>query len=100
MLLQEPRLAEEEQCRRAEDAAKRLGWQARLSPANHTDNGGVSAGVALIVKKHIGMRYDEEIVKKQYRARISCAWTGTGRKGGLHVISIYLWTAEGMSDKN
>ena len=100
VLLQEPRLADEEQCRRAEDAAKKLGWQVHLNAAVHTDKGGVSAGVAVMAKKHIRMRFNDDVVSKRYRSRISCAWVGTGRRGGLHVLSIYLWTTEGMSERN
>ena len=56
MLVQETRLPEDEQCRRAEDAAKRKGWQATFNAAIRTEKGGSSAGVGILAKKHIGMR--------------------------------------------
>ena len=46
------------------------------------------------------MKYDDNIVNKRHRDRLSCAWAGTGRKGGLHVMSIYLWTSEVMTERN
>ena len=63
--------------------------------------GGASAGVAISTKRHIGMKTKHnEIIKPALRSRISCAWVGTGRRGGFHVLSVYLWTKEGMSDRN
>ena len=60
-----------------------------------------SAGVAIIAKKHIGMNtYSNELICKRFWSRISCAWVGAGIKGGFHLLSVYLWTNEGMSDRN
>ena len=54
-----------------------------------------------MAKKHIGMNtQSNELICKRFRSRISCAWVGTGIKGGFHLLSVYLWTTEGMSDRN
>ena len=53
-----------------------------------------------MAKKHIGLRGDPDLVAKRFRLRISYAWLGSGRKGGIHVLSVYLWTAEGTSQRN
>jgi len=101
MLLQEARIDDVEKCARAEETAKALGWQATISRAVTTDRGKASAGVAVLAKKHIGLRTSKApLVSKAYQARLKVAWVNAGRKGGLHVISIYCWTAEGMTERN
>ena len=72
-LLQEVRLTDEEQCKRAEDPAKGHGWNAKLSAANKTDKGGASAGVAFMTKKNIGMASDASTVGKKFRPRVAHA---------------------------
>ena len=55
----------------------------------------------MLAKKHIGLRTSKApLVSKAYQARLKVAWVNAGRKGGLHVISIYCWTAEGMTERN
>ena len=100
LMTQETKIKDQESCDRAEDAAGRNGWKATFRPANNTAKGGVSAGVGILAKKHVGLRSYPETIGKQFRPRISHAWLGTGRKGGLHVFSVYLWTAEGLSQRN
>ena len=101
MLLQETKLEGDEACRRAEDAMRGKGWNAKLNRAVKTTDGGVSAGVAIMTKRHIGMDPSaNDFIKARYRSRISCAWVGTAKKGGFYLLSVYLWTSEGMSQRN
>ena len=100
LLLQETKILGTDLCKRAEDAAMRSGWQGTINAANNTDNGGASAGVGILAKKHIGMKYDSIEIQKKYRSRIAYAWLGLGRKGGVHVMSVYLWTSEGLTPRN
>ena len=100
-LLQETRLDDVETCLRAEDAARANGWTAKINKAITTQEGGASAGVAIMTKKRIGMKTNmNELIGKAHRSRICCAWIGTGRNGGFCAFSVYLWTKEGMSSRN
>ena len=67
LLMQETRLLEADLCKRAEDAAMRSGWQGTINAANRTDNGGTSAGVGILAKKHIGMKYDSVVIQKKFQ---------------------------------
>ena len=99
-LLQETRVDEAEACLRAEEAARVKGWSAKINKAVTTQEGGSSAGVGIMTERHIGMKSSvNETIKKVHRSRISCAWTGTGRRGGFYAISAYLWTSEGLSSR-
>ena len=100
VLLQEMKIPGHEDCSRAEDAAKNLGWQAKFNAAITTEKGGVSAGVGILAKKHVGMRHGTLMAAPRFRSRIMHSWLGLGRKGGVHVFSVYLWTSEGMSQRN
>ena len=40
------------------------------------------------------------VVGKAYEERIKHAWMGGIHKGGVHLISVYLWTGEGLSERN
>ena len=100
VLLQETRIVDAEACLRAEDGAHAKCWSMKMNRAITTQEGGASAGVAIMTKRHIGMKSDHELVAKRHRPRLTCAWIGTGRKGGLHVLSAYLWTKEGMTARN
>ena len=55
ILLQESRLEGDEACRRAEDSMRGQGWNAKINRAVKTQAGGVSAGVAIMAKGHVGM---------------------------------------------
>jgi len=64
-------------------------------PSVLTDEGGASA------KKHVGMLRDVKgLASKAYSSRITYAWIGTGGKGSLHLLSVYVWIREGMTERN
>ena len=101
VLLQETRIDDKEACLGAEDSARAKGWSAKINKAVTTQEGGSSAGVGIMTKRHIGMKSDaNDLIAQRHRSRICCTWIGTGRTGGLHVLSVYLWTREGMTSRN
>ena len=101
LALQEVRVHDEEQCRRLEQAARPCGWTASIAPASRTAAGSSSAGVAILARRGIGMAdHGAESLPCTHRDRLSVNWIGGVRRGGMHVISIYLWTSEGLSERN
>ena len=54
LLVQETKILDPEQCKRAEDATKTHGWQTIINKAQGTEKGGASAGVAVLGKKMSG----------------------------------------------
>ena len=85
----------------AERAAARMAWSASLEPSKCTDAGGISAGVAVCVRSHIGLALPRiAVAAKELSARVQVRWMGAMCRGGVHLISAYLWTAEGLSKRN
>ena len=39
-------------------------------------------------------------IDRAHRPRLASMWAGGIQKGGVHVISIYLWSGEGLSERN
>ena len=39
-------------------------------------------------------------IAEKHTSRLTHAWLGLGKRGGIHVFSIYGWTGEGMSARN
>ena len=57
--------------------------------------------MATMATKLIGLRTRENnLVAKPFQSRLHHAWVGAGKKGGIHVLSMYLWTGEGMTERN
>ena len=99
--MQETRLPEAADCRAAEAAAARKGWSASINPAVRTPDGGASAGVAVLARKGNGIAFPTiAAVDPPDRPRISAMWVAGIQKGGVHIVSVYLWTGEGLSDRN
>ena len=89
------------QCPAAEREASRVGWALSLAPARSTDAERASAGVGVAAKAHIGMAHTcGGAPDEPFDGRIRCKWLGCIAKGGIHIISVYLWTAEGLSPRN
>ena len=66
VLLQETRTDDIEACQRAEDCGRARGWSAKINKAITTADRGSSAGVAIMTKKHIGMKSNvNELVGKR-----------------------------------
>ena len=100
-LLQETREVSKDKCKKLERGAWARGWSATISLATRTVAGGSSAGVAVLARKGIGLTAGENnVVGDAHSERLHHAWMGGVQKGGVHVISIYLWTGEGLTERN
>jgi hypothetical protein len=99
--LQEVREPDPGRCRRLERSARDKGWTASINPARRTEAGGASAGVAILGKKGHGITAEGcAAVSEDYADRINIKWCSGIRKGGFHLVSVYLWTAEGLTERN
>ena len=83
--------------------ADRAGWKLQGAQAKHTDKNSFSAGTAIACRKRIGMgdvnaAYDHSPAHSG--GRISAAWLQIGPPSGVVVISLYLYTQEGMTPRN
>ena len=100
-LFQETRETSPEKCRKLEKGAWIRGWAASISTATKTLAGGASAGVAVLARKGTGMTTDNGLaVGPTHAERLHHAWMGGVQRGGIHIVSIYLWTGEGLSERN
>ena len=99
VLLQEHRV-HLARCPAARGMLKRLGLNAWLTPARTTDAGRASGGPAVLTRRGIGITPHDGAVPDAQRHRFCFAWTGAGIRGGVHVGSVYLHTAEGLSPDN
>ena len=99
--IQEVRVCDPSRCRRLEQGARSCGWNAAIAPASRTAAASASAGVAVAVRRGIGMAGTSATTLPQTHAdRLTVQWTAIARRGGLHLVSIYLWTSEGLSERN
>jgi len=54
-----------------------------------------------MAKKHISFdTAANNSIDIKFQSRIATAWVNTSRKGGIRVITVYLWTSEGMTPRN
>ena len=101
IMAQESRVADSDAIEAGERAAARLGWNLAITPAQVTIAGGVSAGVAIATRTHVGMsRRNLSFIPEPYRHRITCTHVGALCRGGTHFVSIYPWHSEGLSSRN
>ena len=90
--LQECKRATPVEVAEAEDAARKLKWSLRVSPAIATPSGGRSAGVAVGAKSYYGLgRSPITPTDKAAASRLTSGWFPGIARGGVHVISLYLW---------
>ena len=78
----------------------REGGHALLPTAWTTDSGKAPAGVGLLTRRPIALTAHDEAIPSEYRQRIVAGWVGGVVKGGIHVISTYLFNSEGLTDRN
>ncbi len=83
--------------------AKGLGWKLAPAPAAKGANGGPSAGVGVLVPSHLGWSAAPgatwDMSPPGSPGRVAAAWVQTGLVGVL-VVSVYLWTSEGLTPRN
>ena len=85
----------------AERAAAGAKWQFAINEADVTPAGSTSAGVGVAVRSHIGLGEDAAVQPPgEWRSRVAVRWMGGYAKGGIHLISVYLWHSEGLSVRN
>jgi hypothetical protein len=100
-MIQEAKVVDGDACISAQKAAKTTGWGLAVSPALITEAGGVSAGTAVAARSFFGMVGKElDFIPNCFRSRICCSHVGGFCRGGLHVISLYMWCTEGLSKRN
>ena len=81
-------------------AAKR--WNLSLAAAVVNESTRCSAGVGVGARSHLGVACCSTATAPDPRlsARCHSRWVGAMCRGGLHVVSLYLHTAEGLSQRN
>ena len=90
----------------AEFQFKKRGWDLRVAAATCPTGtlGANSAGVATLVRSHVqsgapwGAGHD--ISPSDSQGRLSCTWLDGGIRGGILLISIYLFRTEGWTTRN
>ena len=99
-LLQELRLSAR-QSEQAERTAARSQWSLSIEPAADTAAGSTSAGVGVAVRSHLGLAMPRQPLEfENLKSRVQVRWMGAVCRGGLHLVSVYLWTSEGLSQRN
>jgi hypothetical protein len=82
-------------CIEAELKARQCGWSLTVAPGVTTAAGGRSAGVGIAARTTYGLgRPKVAPVDAQHSSRAHCAWFPGLLKGGVHLITVYLWTGE------
>ena len=98
--LQELRVRDEA-LRSAERQAKCAKWSLAIEPAAETEAASTSAGVGVAVRSHLGHSESQMANVPQCAAsRVKVTWMGAFCKGGIHLVSLYLWHSEGASCRN
>jgi hypothetical protein len=84
----------------AERSAARSGWTASVAEAEKTECGGVTAGLAVAVRKHIGLARingGDAGADADSSSRVHVRWMGGTIRGGLHLITAWPHHSEGRS---
>ena len=88
-------------CEQAERTAARSGWSLSVEAAVDTAAGSTSAGVGVAVRSHLGLAMPAAPLHfDELRSRVQVRWMGAVCRGGLHLVSVYLWCTEGLSQRN
>ena len=101
---QETREARWDEVSAFEQKAGRDGWRLHASgsgAAKGSDRSHSSGGVAIAAVAKYGMAIPATVpCAGSFQGRFTVAWLGGMRKGGVHLMSLYLWTGEGMSKRH
>ena len=86
------------------DKAVREGWKIGGAAAVMTSAGKGTAGVAVLARSHIGLgtmwQGQLDFSPRSSKGRLTAMWTDGILKGGMLLMSIYLWHSEGLSQRN
>ena len=82
----------------AEHSMNAKQWSASITPCGAGPKGGPSAGVAVCVRSHIGMRQStvEEVKGDGLGSRFNLKWIGAAIPGGFHCGSLYMQDGVGL----
>ena len=98
--LQETRVINLDRCNAGMQAAKAAKWKVKLTPAQVTEKGYASAGVAVACRAPYGMTHPQVQGWGFDGTRIHHAHLRVACRGGIHCLSVYLYTCEGLSERN
>ncbi len=87
----------------AEREAERAGWKASIREAEVTEANGVTAGLAVAVRKHLGLSRlggGGEECDGDLSARVHVRWMGGVVRGGLHLLTAWPHHTEGATERN
>ena len=88
-------------CAQTERSAAPGGWALSVGPALDTAAGSTSAGVAVSARSHFGLARSPGIHAIEVdRSRVIVRWIGAVCRGGIHLVSVYLYFGEGLSPQN
>ncbi len=102
LMILEARRTPGTQQRAAERAAKKVGWSMTVEPSVPSAGSGPSkGGVAVGVRSHMALAAatisdDDGILATRFRM----AWWGGYLAGGMHLGALYLYSGEGLSERN
>ena len=101
VMVQETRLVGAMKREAAHRAARKAKWNLLAPEAATTAKGNTSAGVALATRVGFGMAGGEAMESGEHdRTRVEGRHVGILCRGGVHIFSVYLHTAQGLSDPN
>ena len=93
--LQEIWKATSQDCIEAEQLARKDKWSLGAGPSVVTAAGGISAGVAVAARSHFGLaEWCAQLRGPDLSSRLRAAWFPGVARGGVHLITAYLWTSE------
>ena len=101
LLLQETKRFTDRGIASATCEARSDGWNPLFSKAHNSGSGLGSGGGAVLTRRGTGIAPVEDVgIPSAYMHRLSMAWIDAVVRGGITCMSIYLRTAEGLSDAN
>ena len=85
-------------------AAKGLGWKLQRAPAVALNSGTYSAGVCVATRSYINIGlpagWSHDVSPAESPGGLAAAWAEGILKGGVLIVSAYLWHSEAMSTCN
>ena len=100
VFLQELRVAGDKLASTQRQAA-RTKWSLAVKPAKLTEANAYSAGVGVAVRSHMGHSpAEDQAYFECCKSRVVITHLGAVCKGGIFLVSVYLWCSEGASTRN
>ena len=84
-----------------ESARKSEGWKVKGIPATKSVGGGTNGGVLIAVRPRLGLGAGPKAESWELvEGRLMVGYVNALCKGGLYIYCLYLWTSEGLSERN